>query len=284
MATPAHGDWTCPTCGVTVATPYCATCGERRLAPADLALPRLIARAWFALSDLDGKVLRTFWSLLRRPGALTQAYVTGQRKPYVAPFQVFLLANVLFFAVQSVSDSHIFGAALASHLHAQDWQATARSLVRARLDAAQLSIAQYAPVFDRAAERNAKSLIILMTVPLALLLAALFHRRGRPFAVHAVLALHVWSFLLVLFSLMLVIAQLDVLQGGPGLRSTRWDNALTAVNVVACALYLFFAVGRLYGAAGPGRILKTLAITAAMGVIVLGYRFAIFLVSLYATT
>ena len=36
-------------------------------------------------------------SLITQPGLLTDAYVRGRRKPYLAPLQVFLIANLVFF-------------------------------------------------------------------------------------------------------------------------------------------------------------------------------------------
>jgi len=42
-------------------------------------------------------------ALLQHPGELTLAWTRGVRKPYVAPFQLFLIANVLFFALQSAT-------------------------------------------------------------------------------------------------------------------------------------------------------------------------------------
>jgi hypothetical protein len=250
----------------------------------DLSLRSLFDQAFHALTNVDGRVFRTARSLVLQPGALAAAYIHGSRTRYVAPFQVFLLANVLFFAVQSISATNIFGASLASHLHVQDWQATARALTDARLQHAHLTLKGYAPIFDHAVESHAKTLVILMTVPFALLLAALFHREDRPFAMHAVLALHVWSFLLIVFSASLLLADIDMLIGGPGLRSSGIDNGLSVFNVLTCAVWLFFALHSVYGVTGPVRLLKTLALSVALMAIVLGYRFVLFLITLYSTT
>ena len=54
-----------------------------------------------------------------RPGALTVAYLRGQRKADLLPFQIFLVANVLFFAIQSVTGENVFSTTLDSHLHHQ---------------------------------------------------------------------------------------------------------------------------------------------------------------------
>ena len=61
------------------------------------------------------------------------------------------------------------------------------------------------------------------------------------------------------------------------------DNVLSAANLAACALYVYAAIGPVYGARGPLRAVKALVLTLAVGAIVLGYRFAIFLITLYAT-
>ena len=48
-------------------------------------------------------------------------------------------------------------------------------------------------------------------------------------------------------------------------------------------MYLYLASGRVYGVAGWSRIARSLLLALAVGVIVVGYRFAIFVVTLYTT-
>src|SRR5206468_437712 len=105
-----------------------------------------------------------------RPGALTLSWSQGMRKPYVAPFQLFLLANVIFFGLQWLTGTNIFSSTLDSHLYHQDWSELAASLVTQRLAETHASLESYAPLFDRAVVLNAKSLIVLMAVPFALVL------------------------------------------------------------------------------------------------------------------
>src|SRR5262249_46816570 len=154
----APQEWTCPTCMKRVVTPFCPQCGENPLRPRDLTLRGLLDKVFHALTSIDGRLIRTLWCLLRHPGLLTVAYMDGRRKPYIAPFQLFLLANVLFFAIQSLSSTNIFGASLESHLHHQDWSSLAQALVAERLERTHTSRELYAPVFDRAVVLNAKSL------------------------------------------------------------------------------------------------------------------------------
>ena len=60
---------------------------------------------------------------------------TGQRKPYATPFAIFLIANVLFFTVQSLTHISVLGSTLDSHLHLQDWKDLAQALLDRRLQA-----------------------------------------------------------------------------------------------------------------------------------------------------
>jgi hypothetical protein len=100
--------WTCPSCGRRRATAFCPSWGEEKLRPRDLKVDDLAARIFAALSSLDGKLMRSFRALLMAPGALTSYYVAGQRRAYIGPLQLFLIANALFFAVQSWTQLAIF--------------------------------------------------------------------------------------------------------------------------------------------------------------------------------
>src|SRR5678815_1499237 len=51
--------WTCPTCRVAVATPYCPGCGERRLQARDLTLRGLLHQVLQSFTNLDARLLRS---------------------------------------------------------------------------------------------------------------------------------------------------------------------------------------------------------------------------------
>jgi hypothetical protein len=177
----------------------------------------------------------------------------------------------------------VFSSSLDSHLHHQDWSALAQELVDHRLAATRTTLDRFAPLFDRAVVLHAKSLVIAMAVPFALLLPLVFLPSRRPFSIHVVFALHLYAFLLLLFCVALGIAALDAATGGAGLASAAIDNLLTALILVCSSAYLYLASGPVYGVAGWGRIARSLLLALAVGAIVVGYRFAIFLVTLYTT-
>jgi hypothetical protein len=279
----AIASWTCPACKRTVVTAYCPQCGEEPPVPRDLSLRGLAEKGFHAFTSIDAKAARTAWLLLRHPGQLTQSWVAGIRRPYIAPFQIFLLANVIFFALQWLTGTNIFSSTLDSHLHQQDWREATESLLAAKLAQKGMPMEQYAPLFDHAVVLHAKSLIVLMALPFALLLPLVFLGRRKPLMVHVVFSLHLYTFLLLLFSLALLAAKASALAGGGGLDAPRVDNVLTAINLVACWCYLYFALAPVYGSRGAARVLQATVLTIAVAAIVPGYRFALLLITLNLT-
>lgn len=281
MTDSAH--WTCPTCRVSVTTPFCARCGEEPLAPRDLTLRGLTEKVFHAVTSIDARTARTAWMLLRHPGQLTLAWTSGVRKAYVAPFQLFLIANVLFFALQWLTSENVFSSSLDSHLHHQDWSDLAQSLLARKLESTHTSLEQYELAFDRAVVLNAKSLILLMTMPFALLLPLAFFRERRPFMAHVAFSLHLYTFLLLVFCIALLAAKVSALLGFGGLEAAWVDNVLSVANLAACAVYIYLAIGLFYGATGALRVTKAVVLAIAVAAIVLGYRFVLFLITLYTT-
>src|SRR4051812_27717581 len=268
--------WACVTCGTSVATLHCPDCGESRVRARDLGLRKLTVEAFHSLTNVDSRLIRSIRALLFRPGALTIAYLEGPRKPYIAPFQLFLLANLLFFAVQSITRDKIFSTPLDSHLHGQDWSALARSLVAKHLDDKHMSLEAYTPLFDHVVAVNARSLIFLMAVPFSLLLVFLFFRNSRPFAAHIVFSLHFYAFQLMLLCLLLVVLGAQTRIAGSARLSGAMDTALFAIQLGVSAIYLYVATGKVYTVSGLRRVMTAAALVLTAGCVMLGYRFALF--------
>ena len=272
--------WICPSCERTTTTPFCPVCGERPLGERDLSLRGVGEKVLQALTSIDGRMIRTVRALVVQPGSLTLAYTQGRRRPFLGPVQLFLLANLVFFGAQSITHSNVFSSSLDSHLHVQDWSALAQQMVARHLAARDFSLAQLTPLFDRSAVFNAKWLVILMALAFSIALPLASPRSGRPFVAHVVFALHLYAFLLLLFSAGLAVAAASALTGGAGLASAAMDNALSIAMLAACALYLFFAIGRVYPGAVAARVVKAVLLAAYSAAVVLGYRFLIFVVTL----
>ena len=159
----------------------------------------------------------------------------------------------------------------------------ATSLVEQRLDDTGRPIEDYAPIFDRAVMLNAKALIILMAVSFTPVLLLCFFKSKLPVGAHLVFSLHIYAFILILFCFSLLVAEINILSGGRGLASSGVDIVLSLINLAACAAYIYVAIGKTYGTTGAQRIAKALALAIAVAAIVIGYRFSMFVITLYST-
>lgn len=236
------------------------------------------------MTSVDGKLLRSSRAILIRPGTLTAAYVRGERRHYLGPLALFLLANALFFGMQAITQVDVLSTPLESHLAVQDWKILAQKLVAGRLALTHETLDAYAPRFNEAATFNAKALMVLMVLAFAPILALLFRARHRAAGAHVVFALHLYAFVLVLLCGSIAIAQVDRMMGGEGLGSPLVDTLLSLFNLSACAAYLYLAIGPAYAARGVARYGVTAILAVSMAALFIGYRFAIFLITLYSTT
>ena len=280
---PAIRPWTCATCGVSVSTLHCPGCGEKAVEAKDLTFMGLMGQVLQTVTSVDRRLLRSLRTLVVRPGAITCAYVDGPRKPYIGPFQLFLIVNVVFFAVQSFSGWPVFSTSLHSHMYGQDWSEFARTLVAHKLQAEHATLAAYAPVFDHAVDVYAKSLVILLVLPFTMVFIPLFAGSHRPFVTHLVFALHLLSFLLLCSCALLLATTLVSALGGSDMRAPFVDWGLFAMLIGGIATYLYVATGLVYGAEGLSRALKVALLAVVIAAAVPGYRFLIFLVTLYFT-
>jgi len=276
----AAKSWVCPSCRVSRVAAYCADCGERAPQRRALTWRAVAAKAVHALTNVDGKLLRSFGLLLRRPGALTLAHVDGPRMPYLAPVPLFLVANALFFGIQSLTGLAIFSSTLDSHLHRQDWRELAQQLVALRLQHPPGSVERYAPEFDRAVVLYAKSLVVLMAMPFALLTPLVYRAARAPLITHVAFALHLYAYWLLVFCVALLAAKADALLGGGGIDAPVVDNVLSVLNLIACGVYVHLSSARVFGQRGALQIVKAIGLAVAAGAIVIGYRFVLLPITL----
>ena len=281
--------WMCPTCREERATHFCGRCGEKRLDHHDLTIAGLLGHALESLTNVDGRVFRSVRDLVTRPGALTAAYMRGQRRPYVAPFQMFLVTNVLFFVLQSALGFQVLSNDLGSHIGTwkgshQFYSAIARPIADRRMAATGRTIEQYTDVFNHAVRVNAKGLVVAMVPLVGLVLLAFFPRARYPVTTATVLALHLLAFFLLLETLLMPLLGvpagmlLSALSVG-----WLWDPLTSAVLMVICAAWIYKASRVVYGASAISAGLKAAGIAGLLVPVIIAYRFIIFLVTLFTT-
>ncbi len=99
----------CLNCGHAVATRFCSACGQENTTYR-VSLGRLVGDLVEELFQLESRLWRTLWTLVRRPGLLTREYNAGRRVAYTTPLRLYLLASVAYFFVGSVMPERAVGA------------------------------------------------------------------------------------------------------------------------------------------------------------------------------
>jgi hypothetical protein len=112
----------------------------------------------------------------------------------------------------------------------------------------------------------------------------MFFSKRLPFAAHVIFSLHFHTFVLLLFSLSLLIIAADAQLGESGLGLGFIEGFVSISNLLALAGYLYLATGRAYNSSGIIRLIQITVLAFAVGGIFELYRFSIFLITLYSTT
>lgn len=149
---------------------------------------------------MDGKLWRTLRALFTRPGQLTVEFMRGRRSLFVAPLQLFLISNVVFFFMNSIAGFNTFTTPFYTHLYQSPYSKFARSIALPRLTARDMPISDYALKFNEAIDVNARTLIIVMVPILSLFVLAAYWRAKRYYVQHLTFSLHFYAFLLLLTS------------------------------------------------------------------------------------
>ena len=299
---PAANGARCRNCGAALHGPFCAQCGQYD-APPDPTLRDLVADAWDALTNLDGKVLTSVKLLLLKPGALTVEYLAGRRARYLAPFRLYLLCSVAFFLLNSIDKPGMDpgparrgvvgagpdSAAVGSITAAVDSLSRAGGLTGVDTDSGRRSPS----VFERRMERGARRLkdgqsdlkatitaqmpnAMFVLMPLyASLLALLYRSRRLRYPAHLVFALHAHAFL---FAVLAIDEIADLLRA----MAPAVDQALSYAVIGSLLVYYPVAMRRVYGGRWRTTVARALVIGNMYPMIVLVLTLGVVVGFLYA--
>jgi thiamine biosynthesis protein ThiS len=195
--------WTCPTCGVHGSGKFCSSCGEKKTSPEDFSLHHFLSHAFEAFFHADSKIFQSFRMLFTRPGFLTAEYVRGRRRPYLHPFQLFFVCNVIYFLLQPLTTWSGLRTTLVIHTHAMNYSELATRMLQHRLAAKGVSESEFTAAFNHVVDVQARSLVVLMVPVFALGVWALEWRKRRFFGEHLVFAFHFYAYWLIFMFLVL---------------------------------------------------------------------------------
>jgi hypothetical protein len=274
--------WTCPSCGRPASQQFCAACGERRPDPHALTLRHFAAHAVEAFTHADSRLWSTLEALVLRPGALTADFLAGRHVRRMAPLQLFLVLNLVFFLALPWVGWNVVTTPLAVHVGHTPYADFAQGLVASRMAQDARSPAAYEEAFNHISRLQAKSLVIVMVPIFALLSAVLLWRWRRSYVEHFVFALHFYAFWLLFQIVFLGLAAHSVqllARAGVALAPQRIDDVTTVSSLVALAIYLALALRRAYARRGPMVAVHAVALALATFATLQIYRLVLFLTS-----
>src|SRR6476646_4244621 len=287
-----NAPWTCMTCGQEAHENFCSHCGEKRHEDHDFSLTHVLAEAAEVFFHVDSKIFLTLKILVTTPGRLTADFLLGRRKPYMSPLQTFFVCNLLFFILQPLTGLEILAPPLRV-FEANDFMGkTATRLVDRRLAKEHLSrtnpeqFKEFTERFDRVAHLQAKSLILVLTPMLAVVLAVLNFGRRRYFSEHIIFSLHAYAWwLLWLLANLVMLAFVVVLPllAGRHFNLTYFDYAATSLEFGGFGVYLFFASRRFYQDKIIPAMAKAVILTISAYQLFHLYRLMLFFTVLYST-
>src|SRR5947209_2804445 len=266
--------WTCMTCGQEAHDNFCAHCGEKRYDNHDFSLRHVLAEAAEAFFHVDSKIFRTLKTLVTAPGKLTADFFLGRRKPFMSPLQTFFVCNLIFFILQPLTGLEVLAPPLRVFESNDFMGKTATRLVDRRLAKEHLSrtnaeqFNEFTERFDHVAHLQAKSLILVLSPMLAVVLAILNFGRKRYFSEHIIFSLHAYAWWLLWILTILVIMALVYVSPsltGHSISIGFIDKIATPLEFGGMGMYLFLASRRFY------RDNLTLAATKAVLLTFCGY-------------
>lgn len=267
----------CVACGAPIAGRFCAACGELRGDLRRGGIGQVLLEIVESLTSLDGRFLGTLRALITRPGELTAAYLRGVRKRFLGPVQTFVIANVVYFAMQTWLGWNALSSPLHAHIHQMPYSRLARAHLIAFADkrfgldvTKEQDFAVVARAFNALVPTHAKSLVAAL-VPLYALGVALVLARRRVGALGVVVfSAHTMSALLWVWGLaFLPLAQLC-------------DDATMSVLILsALGLYQWFALRRAFGISAGAAAACSVALVASFGVALFVYRLLLFVTVLH---
>src|SRR5258708_33618024 len=91
----------CLNCGHEVQSRYCSECGQENTTY-KVSLGGLLGDLFDELFQLESRLWRSLWHLVRYPGRLTREYNAGRRVRYTSPLRLYLLSSFLYFFTATV--------------------------------------------------------------------------------------------------------------------------------------------------------------------------------------
>lgn len=197
---------TCKSCKNNFKGNYCNNCGEKVVKGADFTLKKIFSQALDSITHLDSKLFKTLKLLFFYPGKLSQQFIEGIRNPYMKPFQIFIISNIVFFILFANEDVFKYPSPFFFKENFDGINVLEK--VRQITAKTGMSQSEIADIYDIKSTNLAKGFLVFLIPIIALIAKLLNPKQHYEFGKHVIFSTHFFSFLLLLFVMMFFIASL----------------------------------------------------------------------------
>ncbi len=265
---------TCPTCGNKIVKNYCGNCGEKKLNHHDFSLLHFVEETFEGFTHFDNKFFRTARVLLFQPGQLSVDFCQGRRVPYLRPFAMFIICNILFFL--AVGKANVFSQPLSSFYQYSPYiyfqtretiEAVAKTGPQQEMLAAK---------FNELMGSNSKAFLAIF-IPFIAVGAMLVNYSKRKYvSEHLVFSTHFFTFIVVFYTFYIIlVAQPFQRLNNFGFNET-FDLFSTLVAICVIATYYGLASRRFYKIGRGRAVLASVVVAIVFMVTLMSYRILLF--------
>ena len=273
--------YACRTCGNAVNKNFCEVCGEKRLNKHDFSFRHFVEETFEGFTHFDNKFFRTARLLIVKPGQLTLNFCEGKRVPYMKPFPMFIVCNILFFLL--AGEINIFTQPLGSFYNNRPYtNFNTKKIIHSRVKT-DAEFGRLAERFDQRMAAQSKAFLASFIPILAFGSMAVNYRRRTYFSEHLVFGTHYFTFIVMLYTVWSLIITGPFFNWlRPGQSDATFDVISSFVCIAISAVYFGIASRRFYKVGWIRSILGSVVITLVFMTSLMAYRILLFYKVIYS--
>lgn len=256
----------CANCDADLTGKFCHQCGQKQIHRHEFSLKHFVGHVVHEVTHFDSnKVLKTFTTLLFRPGVLTSEYLAGRKGSYINPIRIYLTFSALYF---------LFAWGTLADLRGGSVQRIARNpQTIAMAQARGMDAKALAEKATQKAEKYAAVLRFASVLISGLFLSLLYLSMKRYYVEHLIFSLHFYSFDFLTKS---IFALLFIVTAAVG-----WKLPVMALNLFypIALVYLLFALRQVYSQSWSLTSVKAVILFACESLLFIAVNIAGFIIA-----
>jgi hypothetical protein len=262
----------CISCGSSITENYCSVCGERKFDRHDLTLPHLAEESFEGITHFDNKFFRSAKLLFTKPGLLSDYFCTGKRMPYMRPFALFFVCNLLFFLI--IGESNVFSLSLYNFYKYTPYTNFHTKEIILQLAHDESSFGIVTRSFNEKMGIQSKSFLVFFIPFLAL--GGILIKRKSLLSEHLVFSTHYFSFIILYYTLAQLLISVPFYYLMNQNYNSTFDLGYSLCALTVFMIYYWIAAKRFYKVSNLKAAFGAIFVAFLFVMILYAYRFFLF--------